>query len=234
MVEYRSEEEQVELLKSWWKSNGLSTVAGVLIALLAYFAWNGWKSHQQSEQEAASALYQDMIAARDERDEKNQNANSDKLAEQLRTDYSSSVYALFATLHLAKEAVEKNDLPRANELLIWAQAHKPDASLAPLVALRLAQVQFAMGENDKAKSTLAAIKGASAYDSAYAELRGDIALAQGKTQEARSAYLSAQMALDASGVGGERRRVLDMKLAELAPATVFEPVKAAAAIEKKS
>ena len=42
MAELRTEEEQVEALKSWWKENGKSLIMGVVIAVAAVFGWRGW------------------------------------------------------------------------------------------------------------------------------------------------------------------------------------------------
>ncbi len=60
MDAYRTEEEQVEALKAWWDENGRSIVVAIVIALAAGFGWQGWKSQQEGQAEAASDMTQDM------------------------------------------------------------------------------------------------------------------------------------------------------------------------------
>jgi predicted negative regulator of RcsB-dependent stress response len=211
-----TEAEQIEILKKWWQENGRSTVAGVAIALVGYFGWSGWQAHQQAQNEAAADLYQQMTTAGEQ--DKSQPVDAAKvagIAEQLRSEYAGSVYATFAALHLAKEAVGKNDLAKAIEMLQWAQKQKPEKSLVPVVAIRLAQAQYAQGEYDAAVASLAPVHGLAAWHSAAAELKGDVALAQGQQAAAREAYRDALQALDESG-SQDRRQNLEVKLADLA------------------
>ncbi len=44
MSEMRTEEEQVEALKDWWKENGRSLLLGVALALAIVFGWKGWET----------------------------------------------------------------------------------------------------------------------------------------------------------------------------------------------
>lgn len=219
MADYRTEEEQIEILKTWWRENGRSTVIGVVVALVGYFGWAAWHSYQQSKMEAAADLYQQMAVGKDGAPAADKNKVT-AAAEQLRKDYPGSVYAIFAALHLAKDAVDAKDFPRAAEMLAWAAERKPDASLAPLVTLRLAQVQYAQGQHDAALATLTSVKDGGAWKAALEELRGDVLLAQNRPDMARNAYGEALKALDDSGAQ-ERRQNIEMKLAELA-----EPVQA--------
>ncbi|MEW8396328.1 MAG: tetratricopeptide repeat protein, partial [Candidatus Thiodiazotropha sp.] len=39
MSEYQTEEEQVEAIKRWWKENGTSVIAGLVIGLGGIFGW---------------------------------------------------------------------------------------------------------------------------------------------------------------------------------------------------
>jgi predicted negative regulator of RcsB-dependent stress response len=212
MADYRTEEEQIELLKKWWRENGKSTVAGVVIALAGYAGWMGWTSHQQSTMAAAADQYQQLLVAAETPDGQGKAA---EMAEQLRNQHPHTVYGAFAALYLAKNAVLANDLVRAGELLAWAREQSADPSLKPLVSLREAQVLYAKGEYEQALSALAGIREGDAWEPAAAELRGDILLAQGKPQEARASYEAALKALDNSGMQ-DRRAELEMKLADLA------------------
>lgn len=164
--------------------------------------------------EAASDLFQQMLTATEAV------GGAQKvtaLAEQLRKEYPHTVYAVFAGLRLAKDAVAANNLPAAAQFLAWVQQQKPDASLQPLVSLRLAQVQYAQNEGDKALATLGSIKSSgTAWEGEVAELRGDVQTTQGKTEEARVSYQEAKQVFDVAG-NKERTSVLTVKLSTLPP-----------------
>ena len=206
-----TEEEQIELLKKWWNENGKAIVIGVVTAVVLFLGWQTWHSHQQARNEAAADIFQQMITAAESSDGA---VKAVELAEQLRKDYSATVYGVFAALQLAKDAVVANNLPRAVMLLEWAQSQHPDASLQPLISFRLAKVQYAQGDLDKALASLSGIKDGSEWLVAAAELRGDILQAQEKPDAARESYKVAIKALDASG-DQEQRTNLEIKLSGL-------------------
>ncbi len=217
MADYRTEEEQIELIKKWWRENGRSTVVGVGIALVFFFGWTQWQAYQKKNTEAASDLFQQMLTATEAVDGAQKVT---ALAEQLRKEHPHTVYATFAGLRLAKDAVAVNNLTAAAQFLEWVQQQKPDASLQPLVNLRLAQVQAAQNEGDKALATLNAIKsGSTAWEGEVAELRGDVLAEQNKTEEARVSYQEAKQVFDAAG-NRARTAALEVKLSTLPPVAV--------------
>ena len=62
MEVYTTEEQQVEVIKNWWKENGTSVIAGTVIGLVGLFGWRYYTEHQQTTQEAASQAYNEMSA----------------------------------------------------------------------------------------------------------------------------------------------------------------------------
>lgn len=188
MADLRTEEEQIEALKNWWDENGKATIAGVVVALGGYFGWIGWDKVQEGKIQAAADVYQQMIGLPEGSTEQ-----ASALAEQLRAELASTPYAVFAALELAKQAVAANDLDRARELLNWAKQQKLTDSAAPLIALRLAQVEYAAGNYEPALAALKSLPAGEQWDVAAAELRGDVFNAQGQADQARIQY---QAALD--------------------------------------
>ena len=160
MEVYTTEEQQVEVIKSWWKENGTSVLAGTVIGLVGLFGWRYYNELQQTNQEAASQAYNAMTA---------QLAKGDDAAlEQAKSFISAhqgDAYAELAALQLAAAAVKAGKLDLAAEQLTQVAANG-DESIKPIAALRLARV----------------------LKDQVAEVRGDVLLGQGKPEEARDAY----------------------------------------------
>ncbi len=216
MSEHLSEEEQLEVFKQWWKDNGTSLIVGVLVAVVGYFAWQGWQGSQTTAREQSSLIYDELLEVVSSDPSKpldeQQTARVESIVDALKTEYGNSTYAQHAALHLAKVAVQTGDLAKAEAELRWVLAEKPDAATADLVNLRLAKVLYAQ---EKADEALALINGKE--DSANApfllELRGDIYTDRGEWVEASNAYTSAIEKLDANQAG--LREIIEMKLADL-------------------
>ena len=217
MDQYRTEEEQVEAIRRWWDENGRSTLAAIIIAVSLAFGYQTWKGSNQNQQERASDLYQAMLqtVANAEASPAQQKTGI-ALAEQLKTEFGSSTYAQFAALHLARVAVENNDLVQAEAQLRWVlgQADKGSDN-AQLAQLRLARVLAASGDNDQALAILDSQKQGT-YQASYALARGDILLGQGKNEDARLAYSEA-LALTATSPGQVNLATLQQKLQSLNP-----------------
>jgi len=211
-----TEEEQLEALKRWWNENGKATLVGVVLAVGGYFGWQGWQDHQRSQAESASLIYQNLVEATittaGESLAEDKRATAAHLAGQLKSDYRGSQYAQNAALFMAKLAVEANELDKAVEELNWVLDQNPSQGIELLTRLRLARVQASQGAYDKALAILAAAE-PETFAAAFAEVRGDIYLAQGKTSEARGAY---QLALNSLlEQQANRRLLLQMKLDDL-------------------
>ncbi|MFL0797087.1 MAG: tetratricopeptide repeat protein [Cellvibrionaceae bacterium] len=210
MTEHLSEEEQIEQLKRWWKENGKSTVTGVLLAVAAYFGYEGWQSQQQQKAEAASAIYQNMLEAvptpvmSDE-----QKATASHLAGELKGSHGGSLYANYGALMLARIAVQNSDLESAATELRWALDNTEKGAVSDLIAARLARVLAELGEYDEAHKLVATTTNNSAA-ATFAEIRGDVYAQQNNFAGARSAY---EQALEKLQTFEESRKaLLDIKL----------------------
>ena len=207
MKVYQTEEEQVEAIKKWWKENGLSVVAGLVIGLGAVFGWQAWNSYQDRIGQEASVAFYQMLNAVD-----NQNPElAGKQADLLRADYASTNYAVLAAMTEARLKVEAGDTKAARTQLEWARQNTADDSLKTLAQLNLARLLLSDGDIDGASVLAAVDKGGFAGE--FAELRGDIAVAKKELSAARDAYTQA-LALN---VGNPE--MVQMKLDDLAIAT---------------
>lgn len=202
--------EQSELVQKWLRENGLSIIVGIAIGLVGIFGWQQWRNHQARNESAAAQLYQQVRVAL----AAGNPANAARLAEQMKQDYAKSPYAVFALSDQARQQVQDKQLDKAEASLQWAQAHAVQPALKALVELRLAQVELARGNGTAALATLDQIP-AGSYRGLAQELRGDVLVKLGRSDDARKAY---QTALSALGGDAPQRGALKMKLDDLAVA----------------
>lgn len=224
MSVHLSEEEQLEILKRWWKDYGNTVIIAVLIAVGGYFAVTGWQQQQRQQKEAASSVYESLLKVSStqpgqELTEENKLIAVD-LANQLKEKNNSTLYAHNAAFYLASSAVNSGDLEQAIVELNWVLANKPDVATEQLARLRLARVLIAQASYDKADALL--VNPADAFKSEYTEARADILKARGNLAEARIAY--EQALTEADPKQQERSMLLQLKIDDLKSASDNEPI----------
>jgi predicted negative regulator of RcsB-dependent stress response len=211
MAELRTDEEQVEAIKQWWKNNGSSLLIGIGAALAIVFGWQAWQNHQAQQRTEAANQFVTLMNAFGTEDETSADTVA-FVARTLRDDHADSAYAVYANLMLARvQLMQNSDTEGAVESLQWALEKAVDTQpLALVVRSRLAQAQMALEDYDAALATIDGAKDSDAFGAIFAELRGDILLAKGDQNGARDAYLTAREQ-------GEENRsgVLQLKLADL-------------------
>lgn len=206
MSEYLTEEEQVERLKQWWKENGRSIIAGVVIGLGIFGSWQGWKAYEIRQAEQGAAAYDTFVAQARGGDLE----HALKAEALLRDNYSGTAYADFAGFETARQLVAGGRLEEAGERLARIHEKGSGAAIRELARVRLARVLMAQGALDQAENIL---KGdaSPAYAAELSTLRGDLARLRGDAADARAAY---EQAL---AQGGDREWI-DLMLQNLAGA----------------
>lgn len=195
------EQEQLDELKTWWKMYG-NLVTGILVAVaLAVAGWQGWNWWQRQQAVKASTVYSSLQTAAMQRDAK----RARELAGELIDKYSVTAYAGMGALLAAKIQVDAGDAQNARVQLAWAAENAKDPGLRDLARLRLATVMLDAKAYDDAMKQLAAEPGAT-FAPRFAELRGDVFAAQGKSAEARNAYDTALAKFDALAKDDETRQ----------------------------
>jgi predicted negative regulator of RcsB-dependent stress response len=117
------------------------------------------------------------------------------MAETLKSDHPDSTYAVFASLQMAKLAVERGDFAVAEAEFRWALEYA-DPSLEAPIRIRLARVLKADNRFELALEVLDKKIELFAYGPTWHEARGDILLMLKETDQARQAY---QIAVNTSG-----------------------------------
>lgn len=207
----RTEEEELAMIRDWWQRNGKPLITGIALALIVVFGWKGWQNYQASQAQAASMLYQQLLDTVITDNGQPDLAQVAALAGYLQKDFAGSAYAQYASLFVAKVAV---DAGKPEEAVIQLQAvlDKPaDVTLEELARQRLARVQATLGKVEEALKLLEGDASA-AFLAGREELKGDLLVQLGRSDEARAAYQKARLALFDEAAAGS----LQMKLDDLA------------------
>jgi len=202
--------EQSELVQKWLRDNGVSIIVGIAIGLVGIFGWQQWRNHQARNEGQASQLYQQIQIAQ----ASGKPDTVTQLTDQLMKDHAKSPFTVFAVSERAKQQVQAGQVDKAEASLEWAESHASAPPLKSLTLLRIAQVELARDNGKQALATLDRIP-ADSYQGLVQELRGDVLVKLGRSDEARKAY---QTALSALGEEAPQRGALQMKLDDLAVA----------------
>ena len=197
------EQEQIAELKQFWKQYGTLIVTLAVAALVTFAGMQGWRYYKHSQSEQASSLFTKFGEAVRKNDVKEIRT----LGKQMMDGFGSTAYGPTAALLLAKTNYENGDPAGAAEQLQWAIDKAKDAETAELARLRLASIRLDEKKYDEALKLLET-KHSVAMDTLYADLRGDVMVAQGKIAEARASY---KMAIEKSLPNSSYRSVVQIK-----------------------
>ncbi len=211
MAELRTEEEQVQAIKDWWKKNGSSLLIGIGAALAIVFGWQAWQNHEAQQRTEAANQFANLLNAFSDQADETSGETVAFVAQTLRDDYTDSAYAVYGNLLLARQQLMDGESESAVESLKWAlEKSGEQQALTLVVRSRLARAQFDAGQYDEALATIDEAADADSFNAIFSELRGDILLAQGDRDGAREAYLAAR---EQSQQG--RSGILELKLSDL-------------------
>ncbi|MDR3159583.1 MAG: tetratricopeptide repeat protein [Zoogloeaceae bacterium] len=194
------EQEQVENLKAWWQRYGNLVVGCVCAAALAisgYMLWNGHQARQAARSSEIYVALQQAIV-------RNDGVQVRGLTGELTNQFAGASYASMGVLLAARHAIITDDAKTARAQLAWVAENGKD-EFVDIARLRLAGLLLDEKEYDEAIEWLSHPP-AAAFAVSYAELRGDIFLAQGKKAEARSAWEEAKTLLEKEDAKEQTRR----------------------------
>jgi predicted negative regulator of RcsB-dependent stress response len=205
MADYETDDEKVEAVKKWWKENGLSVVAGLVIGLTAVFGWRFWVDYRESVSQQASAAFEQLLAAAEGED----TAAALAQAQAIRDGFESTAYASLADLMEARVKLKAGDPAGAAAALERVMTKAPDPALSRIAALRLARILLAQGDLDRAGAVAAQYAADRSFGGDFAAIQGDVAASQGRYAEARQAYERAMAA------GASLSQLIQLKLDNL-------------------
>ena len=199
---YKTEEEQVQAIKQWWKENSVSIVAGVVIGVVVLAGYKYWTESKQTKAQQASVIYSQVLSSSNDKA---------KNVEALKSDYSATPYAALGALLIAKDHVNNNEMEKAVSQLKWVVENNNDDAIQHLAQQRLARVYLSLNKIESAEALIKGVK-ASGFEAGYNEIRGDINLAKKLPLQAKENY---RLALSALTQGDQRFDIIKMKLDDL-------------------
>ena len=217
------EQEQLDSLKAFWNKQG-SLITWTLVLVLGGFAgWNGWNYWQREQAVKAGAMFEDLDRAAAAGDaEKTARVFAD-----MQQRFPKVSITQQGGLTAAKLQVDKGQADAAKASLTWVAENGAEEEIRSIARLRLAAVLADAKQFDEALKVLEASKSPE-FTALVADRRGDVLMAQGKTDEARNAWQAAYAAMD---VKVDYRRLIEAKLTSIgaAPGTASVVAPAAAA-----
>jgi len=198
------EQEQIDALKAWWKHNRKLILLAVVAGVLTFGAIAGWYYHKNQQELVAGELYSQMETELNSGDKSKVRG----IVATLTADYPRTGYAALAALIGARAADDIGDVAGAQARLHWLIDNAADDATRDLARLRLAALLLDDKKFPDALILLDAKHG-EAWDALYANLRGDVLIAQGRVDEARAAY---RIAFDKSSAQNAFRTLVQTKL----------------------
>lgn len=208
----RSEDEQLDVIKRWWKENGTSLIAGAALAAAGVFGWNAWQDYQADKAEAASVRYQQLVSlAAGNELEGDQLSEAREMVDEIVSEHDDTLYAELALLLDARLAVQQDDLDSAVESLTQVAESSSRRYVQSLAWLRLARLAIANEDPERALELLDEPITAP-LAAQQANVRGDAHMALGQNDQARNAW---QDALELAQQQGQPLYGVQFKLDDL-------------------
>lgn len=186
------EQEQLDELKAWWKKNGTYVIGAVAAFVIGVSGWKGYQAWSARQGGEAMALFERAMQAAMANDAKSVKDATGQIME----NYGRSGYALPAAWLAGKANFSAGDLKSAQAQYQYALDHAGDPGLENLARLRLAAVLLDQKDHAGALKLLS-VEPLAPFAAMFADLKGDVLVAQGKRDEARVAYQLALTKLDA-------------------------------------
>lgn len=206
-----TEDDELAAMKDWWQRNGKPLLTGGLLALVVVLGWQAWTRYESNQSQGASALYQQLLETALTPSGQADTARVADIASKLKNEYGGTPYAQYGSLFVAKVAVDNGKLDDAAAELKLVNDKPASPALGEIARQRLARVLAAQNKADEALKLLEGDADKS-FLASREELKGDLLVQLGRTDEAHAAYQKAKTALsEEAAVGG-----LQMKLDDLA------------------
>jgi len=209
----------VDALKAFWKQYGNLITWTLTLVLAAFAGYNFWLKHERDVAVQASTLYGELQAAAQAGDAD----RAGRVFADMKDHAGKTAYTQLGGLLAAKVQNDKGQAANAIASLQWVADNGNDENVA-VAHLRLAGLLADGKKYDDAIKQLDLVKPA-AFAPLVADRRGDILLAQGRKDAAKTAYRSAW---DAMPAATQYRLLVEAKLMALGAAPAASAASGAA------
>ena len=194
-MDFETEEQQLEAIKTWWKENSNMIIGGIAVGVSAIFGWQYYQTESVVHAEKASVLYEQVVGSLE-----SPTAINEQMARvnSLQAEYSDTPYAGLAALLLAKQQLADGQFTKAQQQLEWLVTNARQDEVKFLAKIRLARLLSNQQQIDKALDILSETYPDSFKAMVY-ELKGDVLLLKGDMAQARAAYLLAMSTTSTPG-----------------------------------
>lgn len=135
---YENDNEQVDALKRFFAENGKALAVGVILGIGALVGWRYWTSHQIETARSASQGYENAITAI-RADKPETLTAAEKFAAE-----NKNTYGALASLELAQQYVQRDELEKASAQLQQGLAATSDDNLKGMINIRLARIRYSL------------------------------------------------------------------------------------------
>ena len=198
------EQEQLDQLKAFWNQYGNLITGLIVVAAGAYLAWFGWNWYQRDQGAKAGSMYDEFERAA----QSNDADRTGRIFADMQERFPRTAFTGQAGLLAAKLAADKGQADAARADLTWVAEKGSESEYRAIARLRLAGLLLDEKKYDEALKQLDGVDGTE-FAALADDRRGDILMAQGKTEEAKAAYQKSWSAMDAKV---DYRRIVEAKL----------------------
>ncbi len=202
------EQEQLDQIKSFWARWGNLITSLITVALVAFAAWNGWNYWQQRQAAQAAVLFDTFENASKQGDLTLLARSLSDLQDQ----FPRATLTAQASLLAAKTYFDKDQATEAEKPLAWVVDHASDEAYVALARLRLSALAIERKDMAKARSWVEGKTAPNGFQALFDDRLGDIALIEGKHDEAKTRLSNAYKTMDETS---EYRRLIEVKLGTL-------------------
>ena len=204
------EQEQLDALKAFWTQYGNLITWILILALGGFAAWNGWNWWQRDQAFKAGAMFDELDKAVQAGDAE----RAGRVFGDLKERFPRTAFAQQGGLAAAKVQFDKGQADAAKASLTWVSTNASEDEYRTVARLRLSALLLEAKQFDEALKLLAEAT-APGFEGLVADRKGDVLFAQGKKDEARTAYQAAWAGMDEKL---DYRRLVEAKLTSLAAA----------------
>ena len=196
MVRTSTDEEQIEMLKTFWHEYGKYILIAVVIGLALGYGWQYWKQRQLTRTLEASSMYYEIIVPSDKGILSKEQVG---VAKRMISHYPQTPYASIASFILAKQQVSLKKYKEAIPYLTWVVSHSHVNSFKQLARIRKARIEVYLKQPRQALATLKKTDDVG-FMPMVQQMRADAYMAQGKRDQANALYTKAKAGYEALGI----------------------------------